>query len=156
MKIEAGKYYRTRDGRKFGPMRLTNPMSEYPWEDGEGFTYTDIGQFAVDLTKHDRDLIAEWTDEPATPKRWRDMTPEEKGALLLARHEGKALQCNWLDGTGWLNTDNPTWQADIVYRIRPESKRLTVDLMADFKAIGTIDLIDGKPDPASIKIEAFE
>lgn len=26
-------------------------------------------------------------------KLWRDMTPEEKGALLLAKHEGKRIQC---------------------------------------------------------------
>jgi hypothetical protein len=76
MKIEAGKYYRTRDGRKVGPMMLTNPMSEYPWEDGEDFTYNDIGQFAVDLTKHNRDLIAEWQD---------DTRAQESNAELAAR-----------------------------------------------------------------------
>jgi hypothetical protein len=29
---------------------------------------------------------------PAAPKLWRDMTPEEKGALLLAAHEGKVIE----------------------------------------------------------------
>jgi hypothetical protein len=33
-------------------------------------------------------IIARASD---TPKLWRDMTPEEKGALLLAHHEGKVI-----------------------------------------------------------------
>ena len=31
------------------------------------------------------DLVSEWSD---TPIIWKDMTPVEKGALLLAKHEG--------------------------------------------------------------------
>lgn len=92
-----------------------------------------------------------------TPKLWRDMTPEEKGALLLAHHEGKVIQyfsCGvWEDGP-------PRWFDNVAYRIKLEPKRETVVLYAapingswNQKRIGTVDLIDGKPDPASIKIE---
>ena len=56
-----------------------------------------------------------------TPKLWRDMTPEEKGALLLAHHEGKNIQ--WETFGKIRNSQKgftPCWQAYIAYRIKPE------------------------------------
>ena len=111
------------------------------------------------------DLIAEWTDEPKTqpetPKLWRDMTPEEKGALLLAHHEGKAIEW-WTGGTNWRHCHDPEWQPDCAYRVRPEPKRETVTQywerdrnnchfikrQGDTHGI-TFDLIDGKPTPGT-------
>ena len=62
--IEPGKYYRTRDGRKVGPMREVGYKSKWPYEDDDCFTYALDGSFsAFDGEAHDRDLIAEWTDE---------------------------------------------------------------------------------------------
>jgi hypothetical protein len=227
LKIEAGKYYRTRDGRKVGPMRLTNLMSEYPWQDHNNRNYTDIGQFSLDFHIHYRDLIAEWADAPAkgnnmktgtlkelnvkpgdvvecvvsryettnaikvgdrfvvradgwvsgpkhatgraadwrivsrapaAPKLWRDMTPEEKGALLLASHEGKVVE---YEAHGWHEAaaNDPGWYDDTAYRVKPEPVRETVTLWADcldsvgLQRVGTIDLIDGKPVPGSVKLD---
>ena len=100
-----------------------------------------------------------------TPTLWRDMTPEEKGALLLARHEGKVIENTWNSGKSWCR-DDPYWSDDYAYRIKPEPKVETVKLRAggDLKIWGTwtdlddthsitFNLIDGKPDPASIKME---
>ena len=112
LKIEAGKYYRPRDGRKVGPMA--------------------VGRDAE------------------TPKLWRDMPPQEQAALQQAAHEGKVIEAH--DGDEWFMA-TPRWLADIAYRIRPETKRITVDLMADFKVIGTIDMIDGAFDRASIRLK---
>lgn len=109
-------------------------------------------------------------DEPDTPKLWRDMTPEEKGALLLAHHEGKVIQCFGVDL--WHDEEWPFWHPEAAYRIRPEQsvepKRETVEIRGhvglgwsslDFDDDDThritFDLIDGKPDPASIKLEAL-
>lgn len=97
--------------------------------------------------------------DPETPTLWKDMTPGEKGALLLAHHEGKTIE--WTRSPGdadyrqsTAHNLRPVWSDNHAYRIRPSKpKRMTVDLMADFKRIGTIDLIDGKPDPASIRME---
>lgn len=44
--------------------------------------------------------------------------------------------------------DIPTWKITSALTI---VKTVTVDLMADFKAIGTINLVDGVPDFNSIK-----
>ena len=63
--IEAGKYYKTRDGRKVGPM--TNyPGScggRYPFE-SEGFIWQADGT-NYDGVDSRHTLIAEWVDEPA-------------------------------------------------------------------------------------------
>ena len=86
-----------------------------------------------------------------TLKLWRDMTAAEKGVLLLAHHEGKVIE-TFLSRTGWVETKSPQWFVGSAYRVKPEPKRITVPLMADFKEIGTIDLVDGVPDQASIKM----
>lgn len=70
--IEAGKFYRTRDGRKVGPMRHSNRASfeegangeSYPYY-ADGYTYTDAGRCHWNPKEdHRSDLVAEWVDEP--------------------------------------------------------------------------------------------
>ncbi len=108
------------------------------------------------------------------PKIWRDMTPEEKGALLLAAHEGKVIEFKWVGCSKWNKIiDKPNWFGDYAYRVKPDPKVETVNLTgADFGKglsiswsmrqnghIGrethriTFQTIDGKPDCASIKME---
>lgn len=71
--------------------------------------------------------IVSRASDPDTPKLWRDMTREEKGALLLAAHEGKVIE---YEAHGWRATaaNDPGWFDDTAYRIRPEPKRETVTL----------------------------
>ena len=66
LQIEAGKYYRTRDGRKVGPMVFCGEWEdEFPWcPERLGGCYSDTG---VRQNIFKPDLIAEWTDEPAQP-----------------------------------------------------------------------------------------
>jgi len=50
----------------------------------------------------DESFITQWviiSRATPTPKLWRDMTPEEKGALMLAAHEGKVIE--WSYGLPW-------------------------------------------------------
>jgi hypothetical protein len=62
MKIEAGKFYKTRDGRKAGPIaRLTGPDSIYAWTDGR-CSFSAEGRFYPDQT-HGFDLVEEWPAE---------------------------------------------------------------------------------------------
>ncbi len=117
----------------------------------------------------DPDLIAEWPSNE-TPKLWRDMSDQEKVALLLAAHEGKVIEC-WQKGDTpeyWAEVD-PSWADNCAYRIRPEPKRETVTMegacfdgvwrMSQAGFIGahthriTFNTIDGKPDHASIRMD---
>ncbi|WP_435657240.1 ribosomal protein L7/L12 [Brucella pituitosa] len=59
-KIEAGKYYRTRDGRKVGPVRSEGLYWGAP-EVNDSY-YDDGRQWRAYESHHD--LIAEWVDEP--------------------------------------------------------------------------------------------
>lgn len=104
------------------------------------------------------------------PKKWGEMTPEEKGALLLAHHEGKEIQ--FLSSyRGWEEAE-PRWSAWLPYRVKPEPKRETVTLLtahyfgwvaeppqyrgdSDTHRI-TFDLIDGEPDCTSIRMEKIK
>jgi hypothetical protein len=69
------------------------------------------------------------------PKLWKDMTPEEKGALLLAHHEGKDIEwtgCAARQTGGWdpweVCDSRYLWDGEwcghgFAYRVKPEPKR---------------------------------
>lgn len=60
MQIETGKFYKTRDGRRVGPMKFDNYGGSYPWEeDYNTAIWTDDGECDEG---ENLDLIAEWTD----------------------------------------------------------------------------------------------
>ena len=99
------------------------------------------------------------------PKLRRDMTDEEKGALLLAHCEVKVIGVDYGHGCGWESVDGPVWWDSVAYRVKPEPVRETVKLYGrvnssvwgkicpeDTHRI-TFDLIDGEPDCSSIKME---
>ena len=69
MQIEAGKYYRTRDGRGVGPANaMSKPVvTDYAWS-VDGTAYCDDGSFWSDRENSKHDLVAEWVDAaPALP-----------------------------------------------------------------------------------------
>lgn len=108
-----------------------------------------------------------------TPKLWRDMTPEEKGALLLAQHEGNIIQS--FAAGNWGHRGHGGFGNNIAYRVKPER---TVDVVmlhgrkyvtrtypdgvwdfdrnerqGDDTHLITFNVIDGKPDCDSIRME---
>lgn len=72
LKIEAGKFYKTRDGRKVGPIvvdkyhdRRFGWRVEHEFKAEFGKAWRSDGTFHVVLgTQHNADLVAEWADEP--------------------------------------------------------------------------------------------
>ncbi len=65
--IETGKFYRTRDGRKVGPAtaRTGGLGGDGPWR-LDGWNYDNDGICSNLGGRNDKDLIAEWVDEPAS------------------------------------------------------------------------------------------
>ena len=61
--IREGRYYRTRDGRKVGPMRPWDSSSDYQWE-SDGYLWKDDGENYEKDSVHT--IVVEWTDELAT------------------------------------------------------------------------------------------
>lgn len=70
IQIEAGKFYRTRDGRKIGPMKFRKTetwcwfVSDIVKIDGVAALWKDDGRFSPFNGDHVFDLIAEWVEEP--------------------------------------------------------------------------------------------
>lgn len=111
MKIEAGKYYRTREGEKKGPMI---PVTEGFYRDSFKFktghfseVYTEDGSFMDDVQESGGDLIAEWS-EPQPLKI-------EVGKFYMTR-DGRRVgpmtgnNFKWVDGKG--AGDDPSWEND--------------------------------------------
>lgn len=72
MRIEEGKFYRTRDGRKVGPMRSIN-QGPWKWTDG-AMRWTKLGGWSTVMGLHPLDIVAPWLavaqwflDTPARP-----------------------------------------------------------------------------------------
>jgi len=95
MIIEAGKFYRTRDGRK-ARIYATDGSGRYPVHgnlDGEALTWTSRGAFNEGVEgESGRDLIAPWTDAPevdwsAMPKWARWVAMDEDGAWFWYQHK---------------------------------------------------------------------
>ena len=107
LQIEAGKYYRTRDGRKVGPMVYDRDThTEYVWDDkATGRSYDGIGRQYGDRFQTDDDLIAEWQeDQPAHvvthEGRTYDLTALETPFGLLPEPVQVALDA-WPHGIVW-------------------------------------------------------
>ncbi len=81
MKTEEGKFYRTRDGQKVGPMRATPEewgYGQWCWTDADDLKDVEDGNRLWDdnglsgFGPHDEDpwdLVAEWTDTAPEPAR---------------------------------------------------------------------------------------
>lgn len=130
MKIEAGKFYRTRDGQKVGPVRRGDEHSkarywevlgDFPngarraWhEDG---MFWPIGSPCRDDENAGYDIIAEWTDMP-------DLTALTTPYGLLDRETQEALKAHggpyefWI-GDVWDEIRDPGWGGKYAYRVKP-------------------------------------
>lgn len=136
-----------------------------------GKTYPVVSGFGIPgKTIGTRDSGGMWrivsrASQPDTPKPLKDMTDAEIGALVRAHKEGKVIQAVGGGRSEWIDCD-PQWRWDWAYRIRPETVREKVKVhwgkdwgftiggqsSRDTHRI-TFDLIDGKPDCASIRME---
>jgi len=99
MQIEAGKYYRTRDGRKVGPMA----QSEWPecaHIEGQGglWNWNGSPHFPFNEDTDSPYLIAEWTEAPTSPLRTvtrKKIVPGVYGNVIV-----------WNDGSGDVSVMN--------------------------------------------------
>ncbi|MBA8851234.1 hypothetical protein FHW20_002169 [Ochrobactrum intermedium] len=84
--IETGKFYRTRDGRKVGPMRWVRPrLGKFCFVDETDAAWAVDGAFDIGGNPSERDLIAEWVDDPAS----NDNAPATKPAIVALIENGQ-------------------------------------------------------------------
>lgn len=66
------------------------------------------------------EIVLQRLEDEVQFKEWRHMTDEEKGALLLAKHEGKEIQYLRFDDKWVTSAAFP--MGDGIYRVRPEQE----------------------------------
>lgn len=89
MKIEAGRFYKTRDGRKVGPMSRPTVISDHPWRgevkyaDGHTNTLWYRGESGSFGSRDDaNDIVAEW------PRDSLEQVEAEMDAEIAAEKRG--------------------------------------------------------------------
>jgi hypothetical protein len=160
MKIEVGKKYELNNG----DIVECTGTSEYGAKYGYGsfilggMYYHEDGRFGCAGLYHSFSVKREHISRAAqTPTLWRDMTDAEKGALLLAKFEGKDIE--QFQYIRWVMVTPPVWSDNWAYRIKPTPnvEQCAVRLVGNDTGdvyYGTINLVDGTPDPTSIKMAA--
>lgn len=84
LRIEAGKFYKTRDGRKVGPMEPARYGGFYDRKrQYTSYAWCENGSYINGLTCQ-LDLIAEWPAEPANPAAQVDNLRDEYGGGVVA------------------------------------------------------------------------
>lgn len=150
MKLEQGKFYRTRNGSVVGLLHSAR-FEDFPWKDDKGNWWTNSGYHnyeAHDSNNPDLDIVAEWSKSPRT---WSKMTNAEKVALLLAHHEGKVIEYFSKIRNQWESNEYPSWDDSTAYRIS-NREVLTCMLVHDtFTHSVTIESLNGVLDWDSIK-----
>lgn len=134
MKIEVGKYYKARDGRKVGPMDYWDYDPEFMVSKSGDFVgfrwYCEGGKIYPNLGCH-LDLIAEWEEWTVynNDLPFGDLTDEQKGALLLAAHEGGEVEL-YSDSKGEWFVSTPLWIDICPYRIKSPAEPMSFDWSA--------------------------
>lgn len=84
-------------------------------------------------------------------KPWINLTNEEKGALLLANHQGETIQI--LNDIVWEDIFGaPLWTDNKCFRVKPEPVVMTRSLFFgdSIHVVATVNTVDGKLDKSSL------
>ena len=99
---------------------------------------------------------AEHTAKTDAPTIFGDMTDAEKGALMLAKHNGESIEMRLYDDM-WEDKCDPSWNVFAAYRVKPKPVVKTVVLSGNYEVGFTdavrlkhthklkFDMIDGEP-----------
>lgn len=96
MKLQVGKYYRTRDGRKAGPLTRLMSAETFYYNlsgGGQGCCYANTGLIFADGRTHGTDLVAEWS--PSAPKETAPAAVEMKARVEQER--AKVPARSWIN-----------------------------------------------------------
>jgi hypothetical protein len=153
LRIEAGKFYKTRDGRKVGPYH--HAFSDI-WRVGEDHSTAvfEDGTTNRNGRKTDADLVAEWTDEPAAKFKVGDKvgcTTNKATNYIIKKVNGDLVNVAAIHSNGSEATytyDNQ--DAGIFFHLPPTS---IADIVARHSQTGTAIvclLENGKPKPSTV------
>lgn len=101
VKIEEGKFYKTRDGRKVGPMAWENTGKSYVYPQGGYWAVSGVGTWWQDGKYYkdkstDSDIISEWPSDARGPIREilrREIVPGVYGIVEITDVRGVGIDC---------------------------------------------------------------
>lgn len=142
VKLEAGKCYRTRDGRKVGPMRACGTSGAF--FSSEGTMWYSNGEFYPNMPS-EHDIVAEWVDNDPI-ERTKYMIE-----VMQAYVDGKQVEHS-LTGDTWHILRTPYWDwQGLSYRIAETPDSINWDHVSpEFKYMardenGDVVLFTNKP-----------
>lgn len=156
LKIEEGKFYRTRDGRKVGPVRtFYGSSTRYAFDVDSGdyeFGGTLWSEHGASDEGSEEDLVAEWVDEPASGVS--GLTADDVMAEDTLSEEQREAEhydpvrvlkdwlsaAGWDRGRGWKDGDPP-----IIRRVKEAVRRAEQAPAAQQKAEPGWKMDAGKP-----------
>lgn len=108
MKIEEGKFYKTRDGRKVGPMIPQKPgvyddewkwTCEHEFKGNQSKVWEDSGNYDAGGRANPGDIVSEWSTSPVVTKTVTEIVPGTYGIVRLSGviHSTKELNLS-IDG----------------------------------------------------------
>jgi len=128
VKLEVGKYYKTREGKKVGPAEH-NDCIPYPFNvphGGRFMGYASDGKLCLDDIKYrDHDIIAEWSDAPASPVRTvtrKEIVPGEYGKVGVGEAHGDVI---------WLGLRQPNGDYDLCSLMCAADLRAAIATLAE-------------------------
>lgn len=90
MKLETGKFYKTRSGLKFGPAEEVYPFGSSGWvvpsNNGHPATYDSYGNRISPCCSNEEDLVSEWHDGPVLTVTRREIVPGTYGCVEVDVH----------------------------------------------------------------------
>lgn len=88
------------------------------WTEDEEYTVVDEGKLPANSGVGQWGSMSTFVLKDPSPKTFGEMADEEKGALLLAHHEGETIQL--LCSGGWKLTKTPFFGSYNRYRVNPQ------------------------------------
>lgn len=131
MKIEAGKFYKTRDGRKVGPMVTSVDDDQYAFyayiegERGNKIFQADgkHGGTKWIFNEPDKDIVGPWTDLTPHQQRTAEMIK-----VMQAYVDGEKIEYKGYIADIWADCSTPIWSwPDFDYRITSATTPDTID-----------------------------
>jgi len=117
MKLEENKTFRTRSGETIkikAGIHLNHPWASFG---ADARTWMSNGRFINNTTDSPNDFVNEVIAAPETPIR----TPHVHAKELRAFADGYEIEFfSTIDARAWVVIDNPGWDPDTKYRVKPE------------------------------------
>lgn len=109
---------------------------------------------------------SDWSIIRRANQPFNTLTAEEKGELMLSNHEGKIIEMSIDGGETWERSYTPQWIGAACYRVKADEVKEVVmtGIVGDYIGFDnahdwsgthriTFNLVNGKPDCASVKME---